>query len=317
MVSNDTDHVLVIGGGLAGMTAAYELARRGCSTTLIEGSDRLGGKAGASIVDGNVEEHGYHIFPAWYQNVWRLVDELGVRDRFEDVHDFHQLRPGQYPSYLTFRNLTSARYFVHNLRAGVMSVPEAFLFFYAALDLMTQPYRYRAELDQITVTGFLRSRFYETESVANQFEDLMLKGISVPIYEVSAMTMRNTMRYWLRYPIPMHRILKTDLQSGLIRPFEERLTQHGCTIETELRAVRLVTGQGRIESVILRAETGEEQERPVDTVVLAVPPEQVVELIDDDLHTAAPDLSELKYLTARQMAAFHVHFEETLPDIPR
>lgn len=89
---------------------------------------------------------------------------------------------------------------------------------------MTQPYRYRAELDQVTVTGFLRSRFYETESVARQFEDLMLKGISVPIYEVSAMTMRNTMPYWLRYPVPMHRILKTDLQSGLIRPFEERLT---------------------------------------------------------------------------------------------
>lgn len=228
MSSDSTDEVLIIGGGLAGMTAAYELARRGCSTTLIEGSERLGGKAGASMVDGNVEEHGYHIFPAWYQNVWRLVDDLGIRETFEDVHDFHQLRPGRYPHYLTFRNLTSVRYLVQNLRAGVMSIPEAFLFFYASLDLMTQPYRYRAELDQITVTGFLRSRFYETEPVANQFEDLMLKGISVPIYEVSAMTMR----YWLRYPVPMHRILKTDLQSGLISPFEERLTQHGCTIET-------------------------------------------------------------------------------------
>lgn len=64
MSSDSTGEVLVIGGGLTGMTAAYELARRGCSTTLIEGSDRLGGKAGASIIDGNVEEHGYHIFPA-------------------------------------------------------------------------------------------------------------------------------------------------------------------------------------------------------------------------------------------------------------
>lgn len=194
-----------------------------------------------------------------------------------------------------------------------MSIPEAFLFFYASLDLMTQPYRYRAELDQITVTGFLRSRFYETEPVANQFEDLMLKGISVPIYEISAMTMR----YWLRYPVPMHRILKTDLQSGLINPFEEHLTQHGCTIETGLRAVKLVAARGQIQSVIVRTESGEEQERQVRAVVLAVPPEQVVELIDDELHTAAPELSKIKYLTARQMAAFHVHFKEKLPDIPR
>lgn len=81
--------------------------------------------------------------------------------------------------------------------------------------------------------------------------------------------------------------------------------------------MKLAVDQGRIESVTVRDETGAEQERQVDAVVLAVPPEQVVALIDDELHTAAPDLSELKYLTARQMAAFHVHFEETLPDIPR
>ncbi|SFL45886.1 NAD-binding domain and a Fe-S cluster-containing protein [Halogranum rubrum] len=317
MASNDTERVVVVGGGLAGMTAAYELSQRGCRTTLIEASDRLGGKAGASVVNGNIEEHGYHIFPLWYENVWRLIDELDIRGSFEDVENFHQLRPNQYPSYSTYRNLTSARYFFRNLRAGVLSVPEQFLFFYAALDLMSQPYRYRAKLDQITITGFLRSRFYGVDSIAEQFEDLMLKGISVPIHEVSAMTMRNTMRYWLRYPLPMHRILNTDLQSGFITPFEDQLVEHGCTIETEQQVVKLVPDDGRIQSVRIRSETGVEQEYDVDAVVLAIPTEQVLSLLDDELYTAASDLSDLNYLTARPMAALHIHFTEQLPSIPR
>ena len=317
MSSEDGTRVLVVGGGLAGMSAAYELSRRGCRVTVAEADDRLGGKAGASVVDGNVEEHGYHIFPSWYENVWRIVDELGIRANFEDVESFHQLRPGEHPDYRTYRNLTSPLHFFENLLAGVLSVPEQFLFFYAALDLMSQPYRYRAKLDQITITGFLRSRFYEVESIADQFEDLMLKGISVPIHEVSAMTMRNTMRYWLRHPSPMHRILTTDLQSGLVDPLADRLVESGCRVETGLAAVKLLPDGERIRAVRFRTAAGEEEERRADAVVVAVPPGRVVDLLDDELHTAAPDLADVKYLSSRPMAALHVHFERRLPGIPR
>ena len=41
------------------------------------------------------------------------------------------------------------------------------------------------------------ARPYRTEQVSSQFEELMLKGISVPTYQVSAMTMRNPFSRWL------------------------------------------------------------------------------------------------------------------------
>jgi uncharacterized protein with NAD-binding domain and iron-sulfur cluster len=193
-------NVTIVGGGLAGMVAAWRLLERGCNVSIFEASGRWGGKAGATQSGGTFEEHGYHIFPAWYQNVRRLVDELGLRDSFRDCTEFKQLRAGAYPDFRTFTNITSARYVWSNLTAGVIPFAETFLFFYAALDLMSQPYRYRAQLDQVTVTGFLRSRFYRTERIAQQFQELMLKGISVPTYEVSAMTMRNVMRFWVKSP---------------------------------------------------------------------------------------------------------------------
>lgn len=50
--------VAVIGGGLGGLTAAGELARRGYAVTLFERSDRLGGKAQAVSHDGVVLDTG-------------------------------------------------------------------------------------------------------------------------------------------------------------------------------------------------------------------------------------------------------------------
>src|SRR5882672_4575167 len=132
--------VSVVGGGLSGMAAALRLLERGYDVNLYEASERLGGKAGANSNHGRYEEHGHHIFPAWYVNVWQLVDQLRIRDHFIDCHDFAQLRPGEFPRFRTLRDFTSARYFFTNLFSGVLSVPEMYLFFYSVLDLASQPY---------------------------------------------------------------------------------------------------------------------------------------------------------------------------------
>jgi uncharacterized protein with NAD-binding domain and iron-sulfur cluster len=307
--------VTIVGGGLAGLVAGIRLAERGCKVTLFEASHRLGGKAGAQLQHGQADEHGYHIFPAWYRNVWRLVDELGLRDRFVDCLHFQQLRAGEFPRFTSFSNITSVRYAWKNLTSGVLPVPQAFLFFYAALDLMSQPYRYRARLDQVTVSGFLRSRFYRTEAVSLQFEELMLKGISVPTYEVSAMTMRNVMRYWVRYPEPMHRILRGDLQTQWIDPLEARLRKLGGEIHLGHRLERLELEGGRIAALSFTAGGGERRV-PVERVLLAIPGEKAARLVGDELFRAAPSLGQLRYLRARPMAALNVYLKKRIPGLP-
>jgi len=59
-------HVLILGGGLAGLAAAYELAKAGHRVTILEGSNRIGGRihtvrAGDEIVlnDGSVQHCNY------------------------------------------------------------------------------------------------------------------------------------------------------------------------------------------------------------------------------------------------------------------
>src|SRR5712692_4612754 len=110
--------VTIVGGGLAGMTAALRLLQRGCHVTLYEASTRLGGKAGANLINDEHVDHGYHIFPLWYLNAWCLIDELNIRSNFVDHNDFDQLAAGEFPRFQVLRGVTSARYALRNMFSG-------------------------------------------------------------------------------------------------------------------------------------------------------------------------------------------------------
>ncbi len=67
---------IVIGGGIAGLTAAWKLAERGVEVTLLEAEPEPGGMARAFDVDGHTVEHGSHAFFGYYRTVTGLLDEL-------------------------------------------------------------------------------------------------------------------------------------------------------------------------------------------------------------------------------------------------
>ena len=97
--------ILIIGGGLAGMVVARELALRRWRVILLERSKRLGGKAGSDIKNGRLVEHGYHVFPQWCPNVRAIVARIGVR--LIDFDRYHFLLPGAYPRRITVRGPSS------------------------------------------------------------------------------------------------------------------------------------------------------------------------------------------------------------------
>ena len=307
--------VTVVGGGLAGMIAALRLAERGFSVDLFEASDRLGGKAGATRHGDDFDEHGYHIFPMWYRNIWRLVDELDIAHHFADVEDFLQISRGEFPRYKKLTNLGSVYYVWRNLFSGVLPFPEMVLFFYSTLDLMSHQFSYASFLDQTSVNGFVRDRFYRTERVALQHQDLLLKGISVPSYAVSAMTMRNVLKFWFRYPVPMHRVLKGNLQQSFIEPIARKLVALGVRIHLGVRLERIHVANGLVTGVDLRGTDVQRVE--VERLLVAIPWERLAPLLDDDLFAAAPALFKINGLNSAPMAALNVYFRRRIDGIPK
>ncbi len=70
--------VLVVGGGITGLTAAYTLGRAGIPTTLVEAADRLGGKVRTERVDGFLVESGPDSFITYRPAALELCRELGL-----------------------------------------------------------------------------------------------------------------------------------------------------------------------------------------------------------------------------------------------
>ncbi|MEL7508945.1 MAG: FAD-dependent oxidoreductase [Cyanobacteria bacterium J06554_1] len=91
---------VVVGGGLAGLAAAYELSKRGVAVTLLERSPQLGGKiASWPIQVGEHElrmEHGFHGFFPQYYNLFSLVDELKAQDNFQSLNFYAVLYKNGY-----------------------------------------------------------------------------------------------------------------------------------------------------------------------------------------------------------------------------
>jgi 15-cis-phytoene desaturase len=89
--------VVIIGGGVAGLSAAHELAERGFAVDVFEMRPALGGKAQSQYVAGTGRggrrdlpgEHGFRFFPAFYRHV---IDTMArIPDRGHTVKD--NLRP--------------------------------------------------------------------------------------------------------------------------------------------------------------------------------------------------------------------------------
>jgi len=77
--------VTVIGGGVAGMSAAIELIEKGLDVTLIESSDKLGGKVnGWYDNQGHSMEHGMHGWWLEYHNFRDLLKRVGLLENLTE-----------------------------------------------------------------------------------------------------------------------------------------------------------------------------------------------------------------------------------------
>jgi len=75
------NRIIIIGGGISGLTVAWELARRGREVVLLERRDVLGGLARSVPLNGKPLEVYYHFICGGDRHLVKLVTELGLSDR--------------------------------------------------------------------------------------------------------------------------------------------------------------------------------------------------------------------------------------------
>ena len=71
-------NVIVVGGGAAGLAAARQLRADGHSPTVLEASDRMGGRMAGELIDGFSLEVGAQFSDSTYVEAIKIIEELGL-----------------------------------------------------------------------------------------------------------------------------------------------------------------------------------------------------------------------------------------------
>lgn len=96
--------VLIVGGGLAGLTVARHLHQAGIGFQLVEARDRLGGRILSTDASGQVSDDGFDLGPSWFwpgmqSAMSYLVDDLELHffPQHSDGDRIFQRLPGEAP----------------------------------------------------------------------------------------------------------------------------------------------------------------------------------------------------------------------------
>ncbi|SER88759.1 oxygen-dependent protoporphyrinogen oxidase [Propionibacterium cyclohexanicum] len=165
-------HLVVVGGGITGLAAAWQGVRRGARVSLFEAGPRLGGKLHTVHRDGFVVEAGPDSFVRYRPAALQLIDELGLSGEVIGAGG------GRRVSLLSRGKLRP-------MPAGMGMVLPTRMWPFVTTSVLSWPDKLRAGLDlfiprqlgegDIAIGDFLRKRL--GDGIVRRFADPMVGGI--------------------------------------------------------------------------------------------------------------------------------------------
>lgn len=335
----EKSNVAVIGGGIAGITAAIKLYRQGYKVTLFEKSDRLGGNMSSDSMDDKGERQDVypHIFADWYHEFWYLLEhdlEIPRGDLFAQSKNIHLARLPRKDApaikafkdvkYATLATPTNVENVIDNLQSGALSGRDMLLYGYSFLDLVSIPSETSRSklLNELDVNGHLYSRPYMNNSVADLHDDTLKVIWSVPSEQTSAVAYQKMLRHSMTFPkgAPFAWFLKGPLHDKLMKPIEQRLgVALGRRLKMECHVTKLdLDADDTFAIVHWDDEDGDPQNERYDFVILATPAGVAADLaIGSSLAKRHPLLARLREAQAARIPVVHLYFNQDFWDAHR
>lgn len=326
-----TKKVIILGGGVAGMSAAQELAERGFQVEVFERRDIPGGKARSLPVPeeslgrsafgrGRAQkpclpgEHGFRFFPGFYRHV---VDTMGripfgdrsVADNLVDTTQIQLARVGRPSVNLPARfplapdELRTAVYFVLGLLGGELDIDMSETAF-----LATKVWQIFSSCEERRMTEYESVSwwdFIEAEQRSPAYQSVFGQAITRSLVaakarRASTKTIGDIFTQMLLYIIhpgeTADRLLNGPTNDVWIEPWLTHLRSMGVVYNMDAEVLAINASGGRITSATI-ARGGRTFEVRGDYYLAALPVERMAELVNPALAAADPALAALPALS--------------------
>jgi uncharacterized protein with NAD-binding domain and iron-sulfur cluster len=329
--------VLVLGGGVAGMSAAHELSERGFDVTVVETRDAVGGKARSFPFPGTGEngrpplpgEHGFRFFPGFYRHLpdtMRRIPYGGrtVADNLVAARDVQiaskdgeeLLAPAHLPR--DFKDLHKAFRFLFEYAGHVQIAPQDTAYFIDRLLLLLTSCEERrfAEYERQSWWEFSGADSRRSKNYAKYLADGLTRTlVAARAREMSART-GGSILLQLLFDMAnpagqVDRVLNGPTSDVWIDPWLSHLRERGVEFRLRHQVQAIHCRDGRVTGVsVVADETPDDLE--ADWYVGALPVEVMAPMLGDGLASADPGLMGLHKLRTRWMNGIVYYLDRDL-----
>ena len=329
--------VLVLGGGVAGLSAAHELVERGFDVEVHEAKAVPGGKARTIYVTGSGTdgrpdlpgEHGFRFFPSFYRHLPDTMKRIPFAGRKRGVYDnlvqasHYLLADGPKKSVRFLLRFPRSLGQWRELLAGIyegrqLGIPDGELAFFVErlLVILTSCQQRRlAEYEQIDWWRFIaadgKSPAYQTYLAVGLTRSL----VALKAQEASTRTVGDILVQlllgiyspWTEFD----RVLDGPTSEAWIDPWLAYLRGRGVRYVERSEVVGIDCGaDGRIHGATVADPAGARRTVRADHYVLALPVEAVVPLVDARLAAFEPRLARLHELRVAWMNGLQLYLRQ-------
>lgn len=314
--SHDDTDLLVIGGGIAGLSAALGASERGLKVTVVEKEPRLGGRA-MSWTDpttGDPVHIGPHVFMSEYPNIFTLLDRCGTRDQlvWQDDH-FITLMHGRQAVRMTASDLPAPMQFLPCLmRDPTLRTVDFLSNFPVTLYAMQLTEDDILRLDSINAYAFLRRMGVSRGYIDKFWSFTSMAIMNVPLEVCSAGAL---MRFYKRL------LSRRDYYFGfpdgglgeLFAPSAQRLLEERGSrvlLDTDVGEITVDAGGAAIGA---RLKDG--RELRARHTVAALPPASLRRLCRDEWLDEHPCFRDLVHFHPSRYVSVFLWFDKKLTDM--
>jgi len=317
-MTSHSDHpvVAVVGGGLAGLSAAAAAAEHGCRVELFEQAAHLGGRA-SSFRDphsGQLVDTCQHLAMGCCTNFLDFCRRLGLAKCFQRCGTLHFFGPDGVRSDFTAAGWLPAP--LHLLPALLRQRHLALGERWQALLALARLARPRPAESQPeeTIGQWLRRRGQSPRVIARFWAPIIQSALGETPERASLSAARKAFVVGLlasreAYPLWLPRL---PLEELIDRRMGAWLADRGVTIHRGT-PVRHVEGDGRAVAGVTLADG---TRREFDCVIAAVPWGGIADLLSGAVRAALPGLSAVEGIRPGAITAVHLWFDGPLGAVP-